>query len=72
MFEQWWKEVRPFWPEYVTLNDDRAQACKKAYQAGQKSREPLIWQLIQHIDDRAGSDETEHEFIKRIKKELES
>jgi 20S proteasome alpha/beta subunit len=32
----------------------------------------LIWQLIQHIDDKAGTDETEHEFIKRIKKEVEN
>jgi hypothetical protein len=76
-FEEWYGE-EPFVSELVPNGmwyykyAEKKASMWRAFKAGQKSREALVWQLIQHIDARAGSDETEHEFIKRIKKELES
>jgi hypothetical protein len=71
-FEKWWYEKGNYFG--VTKLDDleHKAIARKAYQAGQKSCEPLIWQLIQHIDDKAGTDETEHDFVQRIKKEVEN
>jgi hypothetical protein len=76
-FEEWYGE-EPFVSELVPNGmwyykyAEKKAAMSRAFRAGQKSCEPLIWQLIQHIDDKAGTDETEHDFVERIKKEVEN